>query len=171
MAKYQTYDTTNGSRRTGANVSINTVTMSGNLTRDPEIRATQTGMGVVAFNLAVNEWRAGKAGAPGQEVTSYFEWVAFGERWVKLSGYLRKGSVVTMHGKAKQDSYVNKDGKKTYKVSFMLNEIQLPKKQTDTEYYGDKSRKDDGVGTVSIQELVHEVVDDTVHVYDEDIPF
>lgn len=142
-------------------MSINTVTMSGRLTTAPKISATAKGTQVVEVSIAVSEY------VNSEERTSFFNWVGFGDRWVKVANYLDKGSLVTLNGKAKQDTW-ERDGKKQQKVSFLLYDIQLPTKKTNEEYYGDKTRSDTRSGQQSILEVA---AIPQASVYDDDIQF
>ena len=60
-------------------MSINQVSITGNLTRDPELRATQGGTPVLSFGIAVNDRRKNAAGQ-WEDVPNFFECVTFGNR-------------------------------------------------------------------------------------------
>jgi single-strand DNA-binding protein len=98
-----------------------TVTLVGNLTRDPELRFTTGGRGQASFGLAVsrryqvnNEW---------QEQTSYFNVVAWGTLGENASASLTKGTRVMVTGRLEQRSYETKEGEKRSVVEIIADEI------------------------------------------------
>ena len=84
---------------------MNSLTIIGNVTRDPEMRATQTGLQVCSFAVAVNRRKSAKAGSVE---TDYFKVTA----WDKLAGickeYLSKGAKVAVTGSVSVSTYESK---------------------------------------------------------------
>ncbi len=98
-----------------------TVTLVGNLTRDPELRFTQGGRAIANMGLAVsrryqvnNEW---------QEQTSYFNVVAWGQLGENAASSLSKGTRVVVTGRLEQRSYETQDGEKRSVVEVVADEI------------------------------------------------
>ena len=98
-----------------------TVTLVGNLTRDPELRFTTGGRGQASFGLAVsrryqvnNEW---------QEQTSFFNIVAWGTLAENAAATLNKGHRVIVTGRLEQRSYDDKEGQKKSIVEIIADEI------------------------------------------------
>lgn len=104
-------------------MSINNVSIAGNLTRDPEIRVTQGGTAVLSFGIAVNDRRKNASGQ-WEDVPNFFECVIFGNRATALSDILTKGMKVAITGKLHYSSW-EKDGQKHSKVDIIANEIEL----------------------------------------------
>lgn len=104
-------------------MSINNVSITGNLTRPPELRATQSGTPVLSFGIAVNDRRKNASGQ-WEDVPNFFECVTFGNRATALSGILAKGMKVAISGKLHYSSW-EKDGQKHSKVDIIANEIEL----------------------------------------------
>ena len=104
-------------------MSINQVSITGNLTRDPELRATQGGTAVLSFGIAVNDRRKNASGQ-WEDVPNFFECVTFGNRATALSDILTKGMKVAIAGKLHYSSW-EKDGQKHSKVDIIANEIEL----------------------------------------------
>jgi single-strand DNA-binding protein len=99
----------------------NSVTLVGNLTREPELRYTSGGRGVASFGLAVsrryqvnNEW---------QEQTSFFNVVAWGSLGENAAASLSKGNRVVVTGRLEQRSYETKEGEKRSVVEVNADEI------------------------------------------------
>jgi single-strand DNA-binding protein len=90
--------------------SENSVTLVGNLTKDPELRYTPSGAGVASFGLAVN--RRYQVNGEWQEQTSFFNVVAWSELGENAAASLNKGMRVIVTGRLEQRSYETKEGEK-----------------------------------------------------------
>ena len=104
-------------------MSINQVSITGNLTRDPELRSTASGTAVLSFGIAVND-RHKNASGQWEDVPNFFECVTFGNRATALSDILTKGMKVAIAGKLHYSSW-EKDGQKHSKVDIIAQEIEL----------------------------------------------
>jgi single-strand DNA-binding protein len=99
----------------------NTVTIVGNLTRDPELRFTAGGRAVASFGMAVsrryqvnNEW---------QEQTSFFNVVAWGQLGENAASSLNKGARIIVNGRLEQRSYETQEGEKRNVVEVIADEL------------------------------------------------
>lgn len=99
----------------------NTVTVVGNITRDPELRYTTGGRGVASFGLAVN--RRYQVNGEWQEQTSFFNVVAWGTLGENASASLNKGTRVMVYGRLEQRSWETQDGDKRSVVEIVADEI------------------------------------------------
>ncbi len=88
----------------------NTVTLTGNLTKDPELRYTTGGRGVASFGLAVN--RRYQVNGEWQEQVSFFNVVAWAELGENAAASLHKGNRVMVTGRLEQRSYDTREGEK-----------------------------------------------------------
>lgn len=104
-------------------MSINQVSITGNLTRDPELRATRSGTAVLSLGIAVNDRRKNASGQ-WEDVPNFFECVAFGNRATALGDILTKGMKVAIAGKLHYSSW-EKDGRRHSKVDIIANEVEL----------------------------------------------
>lgn len=104
-------------------MSINHVSITGNLTRDPELRSTASGTAVLSFGIAVNDSRKDASGK-WEDVPNFFECVTFGNRAIALGDILTKGMKVAIAGKLHYSSW-EKDGQKHSKVDIIAQEIEL----------------------------------------------
>lgn len=87
---------------------FNKVILMGNLTRDPEMRTTQSGQNVANFSLAVGRtWK--NANGEQQEQTSYINCVAWGKTGEIIEKYVRKGSPLLVSGRLDQRSWDDKE--------------------------------------------------------------
>jgi single-strand DNA-binding protein len=99
----------------------NSVTLVGNLTRDPELRFTNGGRAVASFGLAVN--RRYQVNNEWQEQTSYFNIVAWGQLGENAAQSLNKGSRAIVTGRLEQRQYENRDGESRNIVEIVADEI------------------------------------------------
>ena len=107
-------------------MSINRVVISGNLTRDPELRATGSGMAVLKMGIAVNDRRKNPQSGEWEDVPNFLDVVMFGTRAEKVSAMLVKGSKVAIEGKLRWSSWDDKDtGQKRSKVEIIADDIEF----------------------------------------------
>ena len=100
--------------------SENSVTLVGNLTRDPELRYTQSGRGVASFGLAVN--RRYQQNGEWQEQTSFFNITAWGDLGENLAASVTKGSRIIVTGRLQQREYETREGDKRTIVEVIADE-------------------------------------------------
>lgn len=105
-------------------MSINRVNISGNLTRDPEMRQTNGGMSILGFGVAVNDRRKNPQTGEWEDMPNYVDCTMFGTRAEKLQPYLAKGMKVAIEGKLRYSSW-EKDGTKRSKLEVIVDEIEF----------------------------------------------
>lgn len=99
-----------------------TVTLVGNITRDPELRYTATGRAVAGFGLAVNRrWKG--ADDEWQEQTSFLNVTAWGTLGENLAASLTKGARVIVFGRLEQRSWETDEGEKRTVVEIVADEV------------------------------------------------
>jgi single-strand DNA-binding protein len=104
--------------------SFNRVILMGNLTRDPELRYTPSGMAVTDIGLAVNDRRKNATGEWVDEVT-FVDVTLWGRTAEIASEYLSKGSPALFEGRLKLDSWEGNDGQKRTKLKVVGERMQL----------------------------------------------
>jgi single-strand DNA-binding protein len=110
--------------------SYNRVILVGNLTRDPEIRYTQSGKGVTKFTLAVNNPR-------NKEETTFVDIVAWDRLGETCNTYLKKGMNTLVEGRLVIRSYDDKDGNKRKATEVVIDNMQMLGSRRDAEGGGD----------------------------------
>lgn len=122
----------------------NTVTLVGNVTRDPELRYTAGGRGVASFGLACN--RRFQRNGEWEEQTSFFDVVAWGTLGENCAASLTKGTRVVVYGRLEQRSWETQEGDKRTKTEVVADEIgpslrwaqaQIEKTSRSTESHPD----------------------------------
>ena len=99
----------------------NTVTVVGNLTRDPELRFTTGGKGIASFGLAVN--RRYQQNGEWQEKVSFFNISAWDTLGENAAASLTKGTRVIVTGRLEQREYETQQGEKRNVVEIVADEI------------------------------------------------
>lgn len=98
-----------------------TVTIVGNITRDPELRFTAGGKGIASFGLAVN--RRWQQNGEWQEKVSFFNVTAWDTLGENIAASLTKGTRVIVTGRLEQREYETKEGEKRNVVEIVADEI------------------------------------------------
>jgi single-strand DNA-binding protein len=106
-------------------MSINRVCITGNLTRDPELRSTAGGMAILKMGIAVNDRRKNSQSGEWEDVPNFFDVVLFGARGESLSRFLSKGSKIAVEGKLRWSSWETPDGDKRSKVEIVADDIEF----------------------------------------------
>jgi len=107
---------------------LNRVTIIGNLTRDPEIRALPSGIQVATFGVATNRVWRDKEGAQ-KEDTQFHNIVVFGRQAETSAQYLRKGQQVLVEGRMQTRSWDDKtSGEKKYRTEIVADRVQFGQK-------------------------------------------
>lgn len=105
-------------------MSINRVNISGNLTRDPELRATAGGTQVLGFGVAVNDRRKNNQTNQWEDYPDFVDCTMFGNRAESMARILRKGMKVAIEGKLRYSAW-EKDGQRRSKLEVIVDEIEL----------------------------------------------
>ena len=113
-------------------MSINRVVISGNLTRDPELRQTAGGMAILKMGIAVNDRRKNPQSGEWEDVPNFFDVVLFGSRGESLSRFLNKGSKVAIEGKLRWSQWETPDGDKRSKVEIVVDDIEFMSSRGDS---------------------------------------
>jgi single-strand DNA-binding protein len=121
---------------------INSVTLVGRITREPELKYTQGGMAVLKFSLALN--KRTKTGEQWGDVAHYFDCTMLGKGAESVSKYMAKGKQVAIIGELSQNRW-EKDGKTQSKVEILVHTLQLlgGKQEGDTTGH-EVSKGEDG---------------------------
>jgi len=118
----------------------NTVTIVGNLTRDPELRFTPGGAAVANFGVAWNQ--KGRDGA--EDKVSFFDVTCWRQLAENVSDSLTKGARVVIHGRLDQRSWENQDGEKRSKVEVVADDVAPSLKWATVELTKNEYRGPDG---------------------------
>ncbi|MBO7521670.1 MAG: single-stranded DNA-binding protein [Opitutales bacterium] len=116
--------------------SFNKVILMGNLTRDPELRQTQSGTSVCRFSIAVNRSYNAQDGNLREE-TCFVEVDSFGRTAENIGKYFSKGKPILLEGRLRQDTWDDKDtGKSRSKLVVVLDRFEFVGGARDSSYSG-----------------------------------
>ena len=105
-------------------MSINSASISGNLTRDAELKKTKAGKPILSFGVAVNDRRRNPQTNDWEDYPNFIDCVMFGSRAEALANYLTKGTKVAIEGKLRYSSW-ERDGQKRSKIEVAVDEIEF----------------------------------------------
>ncbi len=115
-----------------AATNINRVILTGNLTKDPEMRSTSGGLSICSLRIATNTRR--KDGQTGDWVdkANFFDVTIFGRQGENAAQYLSKGRPVALDGRLEWREWQDKDGNKRQSVEIIADNIQFLGGRDDT---------------------------------------
>lgn len=105
-------------------MGINRAYLSGNISRDPVLRATSGGTPVLEFGIAVDGGRRNQETGEWEGEASFFDCVAFGSRAEGLSKVLEKGMKAAVEGRIRRSPYM-KDDERRYRFDIIAEEVEL----------------------------------------------
>ncbi len=97
---------------------MNSVTLHGRLSRDPEMRTTQTGKAFARFYVAVDRMTKEKA-------ADFIPCTAWGQTAELIAKYFNKGKEILLEGRIQTGSYTDKEGNKRYTTDVVANRIEF----------------------------------------------
>jgi len=128
--------------------NVNVVVITGNLTRDPDLRHTGAGTAVCNLRVAVNSRR--KEGDEWVDKPNYFDVTVWGAQGVNCDTYLEKGRPVAIEGRLDWREYKDKDDNDRQAVQIIANTVQFlgykPKDGEDEAGAEDSSSDFEGAG-------------------------
>ena len=104
--------------------NFNKVILMGNLTRDIELRQTQSGLAIAKFGMAINRRSSSQSGEQ-RESTCFVDLTAFGKSAEILNQYVKKGSPLFVDGRLEYSTWESKDGGKRNKLEVIVENFQF----------------------------------------------
>lgn len=142
---------------------INSVVIMGRLTYEPELRATQSGISVIRFQVACdrNYQKSGE-----ERKADFIDVTAWRQTAEFVSRYFHKGSMIAVEGSIQTDSYTDKDGNKSKSVQVVANNVSFCGSKNESST-GNQVYNQPAPGYSSADNSdFEEIVDD-----DDDLPF
>ena len=144
-------------------MSINKVILTGNLTRDIEVRYTQSGMAIGSIGIAVNDRTKNSSTGEWEDYANFINCTMFGKRAESLQPYLLKGQKVAIDGKLRYSTWES-DGQKRSKIEVIVDDLELLGSRNNS---GGQAAPNKDAYSAPATPVVNE--DDSV--YAEDVPF
>jgi single-strand DNA-binding protein len=104
--------------------NVNRVVLTGNLTRDPELRTTPSGTSVAKLRVAVNSRRKSASG-DWEDKPNFLDVIAWGARSEAAAEHLAKGSPVAVDGRLDWREWETSEGSKRQSVEIVADSIQF----------------------------------------------
>lgn len=141
---------------------LNRAILLGRLTRDPELRYTQSGVAVATFTLAVDRRFSGRDG--GEKETDFIGIVAWRQLAELCANYLVKGQQAAVEGRIQTRSYENKEGRTVYVTEIVADNVT---------FLGGKGGNNSSSGNSGSTGSNDPFVNDggTIDISDDDLPF
>ena len=109
-----------------AGVNINRVVLTGNLTRDPELRSTNNGTSVCGLRVAVNTRRKDPSSGDWTDKANYFDVTVWGAQGENCAQYLQKGRPVAVDGRLEWREWEEKEtGRKRQSIDIIADSVQF----------------------------------------------
>ena len=120
---------------------INRVVLVGRLTRDPEMRYTQSGIAVTRFTLACDRPFTGQ---DGKREADFIDCVVWRKQAENVAQYLKKGSLAGVEGRLQISSYDDKDGQRRYRAEVVADSVRFlesrnASRSSDSDSYSSNS--------------------------------
>lgn len=134
----------------------------GRLTKDPELRSTQSGLKITSFTLAINRNFKNK---DGNYDTDFLNCQAFKNTAEFIEKYFKKGNMMAITARAQTRSYDDSDGKKRFVTEFIVEEVY---------FAGSNEKKNDTSVEVEVPQNYtsdYDTAGSEVILSDEDLPF
>ncbi len=148
---------------------MNSVSLVGRLTKDPELRFTATGKAVATFSLAVNRTFS------KSDEADFFNIVTWQKTAENCANYLAKGQQVAVLGRLQSRSYENKEGRRVFIVEVVANEVEFLERReksggsSNSQSYQKQEKQNNHSSDIDTSDVdldEFQAIDD-----DEDIPF
>lgn len=144
---------------------INRVVLVGRLTRDPELKRTQSGMAVASFTVAVDNRTKGPN---GEKTASFIPCTAWNQQAENTVKFTHKGSLVGVEGRLNQRTYDSKDGRKVQVIEIICDSVQF----LESKNAGNAQRTETvGYMPDTVPSDVEEKNVASIDVADDDLPF
>jgi single-strand DNA-binding protein len=156
-----------------AATNINRVVMTGNLTRDPELRSLPSGMSVCSMRIACNTRRKGASGE-WEDKPNYFDVTVWGAQGENCARYLAKGRPIAIDGRLEWREY-EKEGQKRQAIDIIADSVQFLGGRDDAGtgngFAGPRPDVAAGGGDVPIDDRDFQSAPAAPASADDDIPF
>lgn len=152
---------------------INRTVLTGRLTRDPELKTTQSGLSVATFTLAVNRQYSKDK---NKSLADFINCVIWRKAAENFCSFTKKGSLVGVDGRIQTRSYENKDGQRVYVTEVVVDNFALLESKAEKQNNVNVSefKNDDRNSTNTNQDIQKDPFEgtgDTIEVSDDDLPF
>lgn len=115
--------------------TLNKVILIGNLTADPELKQTPSGISVIQFNIAINRRYQSKNATEGQQTADFISIVAWRQTAEFVSRYFKKGKPILVCGALQSRSYTDNQCNKRYVTEVVADEVGFVESKSENETF------------------------------------
>lgn len=160
-------------------MAINKATITGNITRDPELRQTQGGTSILSIGVAVNDRRKNQQTGEWEDYPNFIDCKLFGNRATGVAPHLEKGMKVAIEGKLNQSRWQADDGTNRSKIEIIVDEIEFMARRDGSQqqpvqpmHQPVQAAPVQAAPVQAAMPMMHQQAPQQVaSIYDEDIPF
>ena len=145
---------------------LNCITLVGRLTRDPELRRTNSGTSVGAFTIAVDD---GRKGPNGEKQTLFMDCNLFGAQADTLMKFFRKGNLIATYGRLVSRKYVNSQGANVTAYEVRCDRIEFVESAAKMNETAGQPAANDGLPQVN--PVSEKQNTESIDLTDEELPF
>lgn len=128
---------------------MNTVNLIGRLTKDPELKYSQSGVAICTFTIAVNRDFTNQN---GEREADFIQCKAFKKTAENLANYQQKGSQIGVVGRIQTGSYEGQDGKRVYTTDVMVDRIEFLGSKSDGNNQGGNQQQQYNNAPIEVSE-------------------
>lgn len=143
---------------------INRVVLVGRITKDPELRKTQSGLSTVSFTVACNR----RVSKDQEQQADFINCVAWRQTADYMANYVKKGALLGVEGRIQTRSYDDKSGHKVYVTEVVCDSVQTLVRGAESSVGNSYSTAQTNTYTTPVSEPV---ADYSVVINDDDLPF
>ena len=135
-----------------AATNINRVVMTGNLTRDPELRSLPSGMSVCSMRIACNTRRKNNSTGEWEDKPNYFDVTVWGAQGENCARFLSKGRPVALDGRLEWREWETQDGQKRQAVDIIADSVQFLGGRDEAGANGSSGQRQPPAGDIPVDE-------------------
>ena len=151
--------------------NLNVVVLTGNLTRDPELRSLPSGTSVCDMRVAVNTRRKNNASGEWEDKPNYFDVKVWGAQGENCARFLSKGRPVAVQGRLEWREWETQDGQKRQAVDIIADSVQFLGGRDDAQGGGFTASVGGSRSDVPVDERDFQTAASGAGIGDDDIPF
>ncbi|HEY7967917.1 MAG TPA: single-stranded DNA-binding protein [Solirubrobacteraceae bacterium] len=151
--------------------NLNVVVITGNLTRDPELRSLPSGTSVCDLRVAVNTRRKNGATGEWEDKPNYFDVKVWGAQGENCARFLSKGRPVAVQGRLEWREWETQDGQKRQAVDIIAESVQFLGSRDDASAGGFTASVGGSRSDVPVDERDFQTAASGAGIGDDDIPF
>jgi single-strand DNA-binding protein len=156
-----------------AATNINRVVLTGNLTRDPELRSLPSGMSVCSLRVACNTRRKNNSTGEWEDKPNYFDVTVWGAQGENCARFLSKGRPIALDGRLEWREWQDKEGNNRQSIDIIADAVQFLGSRDDAQGGGGgfTPRSDVPVNESDFQPAGAPAGNGTASAADDDLPF